>query len=105
MERRDQRRLDGNDGDGGSGRRSRAGGGSGRRRSGGFGNPQWGYNTDGDKITFSLGYGNKEGETLIADGWVDRSTFRNHGNHNHYGKGDGRNNNVRDRDRYTGPDA
>lgn len=70
---------------------------------GGFHDPQWGYADDGRKITFALGWGNNEGHTLLADGHVPLATFKQHGNHNHYGPGDGPRNNVRDRGRYSGP--
>ncbi len=69
----------------------------------GFGDAQHGFADDGRKITFALGWGGNEGHTLLADGHVDLSTFKQHGNHNHYGPGDGPRSNVRDRGKYAGP--
>jgi hypothetical protein len=87
----------------------RASGGSGSGRGGGKHRGGYTYRVhgwlDGRPVTASFGWGSKEGHTLLADGHVDRATFRNHGNHNHYGPGDGPNNNVFDRLKYTGPGA
>ena len=58
-------------------------------------------------VTFALGWGTREGEVLLADGHV--STTRPgpfwDGGHNHYGKGQGPNANVKDRGMYSGPGA
>lgn len=78
---------------------------SGDNHRGGWGQPTYGYNDAGDPITFSLGWGSKEGETLIADGHVDKASFLRSSNHNHYGKGQGPNCNAKDRGRYSGPGA
>jgi len=75
-----------------------------RNHRGGFGDPVHGW-LDGRPVTVAFGWGTREGETLLADGHVNLGTFKQHDNHNHYGKGDGRNNNVKDRLKYTGPDA
>lgn len=72
---------------------------------GGFGEPQHGFNTADQPVTFALGWGTKEGETLLADGHVDLSTFKQSHNHNHYGKGHGPHHNVKDLGLYSGPDA
>ena len=56
-------------------------------------------------VTFSLGWGTKEGHTLIADGHMDDELFRKSTNHDHYGPGDGPNNNGSLRRKYLGPDA
>jgi hypothetical protein len=62
--------------------------GAGQRESsnhrGGFGNPLHGW-IDGEPVTVAFGWGTKEGHTLLADGHVNLSTFKQHGNHNHYG--------------------
>jgi hypothetical protein len=71
---------------------------------GGFGQPFY-AELDGHSVTVALGWGTREGETLLADGHVNRSTFREHGGHNHYGSGRGSHGNVRDRLKYTGPGA
>jgi hypothetical protein len=71
---------------------------------GGFGQPFY-AELDGHPVTVALGWGTREGETLLADGHVNRATFRNHGNHNHYGSGHGQNDNVKERLKYTGPGA
>lgn len=70
--------------------------------SGGFGHPIHG-SIDGEPITAAFGWGTKEGQTLLADGHVNLATFKQHGNHNHYGAGRGPNDNVKERFRYTGP--
>jgi hypothetical protein len=68
------------------------------------------HGTIGDndaKVTFTTGYGNKEGETLIADGHISEKKFWgtiNDKGHDHYGSGDGKNNNGTERGKYTGPD-
>lgn len=72
--------------------------------SGGFGLPSYGYIGD-HPVTFALGWGTKAGHTLIADGHVNRNEFRNSRNHDHYGPGDGPNNNGTLRRLYTGPGA
>lgn len=71
---------------------------------GGFGRPHYGY-IDGKPVTFALGWGKKSGETLLADGHVNKTTFRESANHNHYGSGSGVRDNAKDRGRYTGPGA
>ena len=72
---------------------------------GGWGLAHYGYDNGGGPVTFAQGWGTKEGETLLADGHVDKQTFHRSGNHNHYGRGKGPNLNVRDRGRYSGPAA
>lgn len=60
---------------------------------------------DGHKVTVSFGWGNRDGETFVTDGYVSNASHRVHGAHNHYGSGRGSHNNVRDRFKYTGPAA
>jgi len=69
---------------------------------GGYGEVMHGE-IDGHPVTVAFGWGAKEGHTLVADGHANPRTFKQHGNHNHYGPGDGPNNNVMDRFQYTGP--
>ncbi len=71
---------------------------------GGFGAPVHGW-IDGHSVTAAFGWGSREGETLLADDHVDLSTFKQHGNHNHYGSGQGPHDNTKDRFKYTGPGA
>ncbi len=71
---------------------------------GGWGLAHYGY-IDGKPVTFVYGWGTKEGETLLADGHVDKSTFHRSQNHNHYGSGQGPHGNAKDRGRYTGRGA
>ena len=71
---------------------------------GGFGKPQHGWIGD-SPVTFALGWGTKEGETLIADGHLPPEQFRESRHHDHYGRGDGPNNNGTLRRKYTGPGA
>jgi hypothetical protein len=96
-------------GDPGRSRSQRKKGGTGSGRGSGVHKGDYTYPVhgwlDGLPVTASFGWGSKEGHTLLADGHIDRATFRNHGNHNHYGPGDGPNNNVFDRLKYTGPGA
>lgn len=60
---------------------------------------------DGRPVTFALGWGTREGETMLADGHLSPEEFRNHADHNHYGSGKGPNDNVKDRGKYSGPGA
>lgn len=71
---------------------------------GGFGRSQHGW-IEGYPVTFALGWGTKEGHTLIADGHLSWEEFRNSRNHDHYGPGDGPNSNGTLRRKYTGPGA
>lgn len=82
---------------------------------GGFGDMQIG-SIEGHDVTFALGWGSKEGETLLADGHfpmndAGRAEFFRHAKsgrgpgHDHFGKGDGRYGNGTRRGRYSGPDA
>ena len=73
---------------------------------GGFTDPMSGFDTEGNPLTVSFGWGSREGETLLADGADhDRNEFMSHDVHNHYGSGNGPNDNVKDRGRYSGPGA
>ena len=49
----------------------------------------------------SFGSGPRSGETLMADGDRSESNFMNHG-HDHYGSGNGPNDNGTSRGYYTG---
>lgn len=69
---------------------------------GGFHESEHGW-IDNQPVTFSLGWGTREGHTLIADGHISWEEFRQSRNHDHYGPGDGPNNNGTLRRRYTGP--
>ncbi len=69
---------------------------------GGFSASEHGWVND-KPVTFALGWGTKEGHTLIADSHLDDREFRQTRNHDHYGPGDGPNNNGTLRRRYTGP--
>lgn len=71
---------------------------------GGFGKSQHGWIGD-SPVTFALGWGTREGHTLIADGHLTQEHFRESRHHDHYGSGDGPNNNGTLRRKYTGPGA
>ena len=57
---------------------------------------------DGEEVTASFGDGKQEGETLLADSYKSTSNFFDSDNHDHYGSGNGPNNNGTDRGQYTG---
>ena len=76
----------------------------------GWSEPMGGCDAEGNPITVSFGSGSAEGHTLLGDG--DRSglsadgshySFHESANHDHYGSGDGPNNNGTSRGQYTGP--
>lgn len=71
---------------------------------GGFHVSQHGF-VDDHPVTFALGWGSKEGHTLLADGHISNEVFRESTNHDHYGPGAGPHNNGSLRKKYTGPDA
>ena len=71
---------------------------------GGFGKAMHGWIGD-SPVTFALGWGTKNGHTLIADGHLSNTEFRDSRYHDHYGPGDGPNNNGTLRGKYTGPGA
>ncbi|WP_255788282.1 hypothetical protein [Mycobacteroides abscessus] len=71
---------------------------------GGFGKSMHGW-IGGSPVTFALGWGTKDGHTLIADGHLSHEHFRESAHHDHYGRGDGPNYNGTLRHKYTGPDA
>jgi len=56
---------------------------------------------EGHEVTASFGYGNLEGESLLADGHQENDIRS--GSHDHYGSGTGPNDNGTDRGIYTGP--
>lgn len=47
---------------------------------------EWGTIGDNHEVTFVMGINEREGQTLIADGFLDEKAF--HARHNHYGKND-----------------
>lgn len=47
---------------------------------------EWGTIGDNHEVTFVMGVNEREGQTLIADGFLDEKDF--HARHNHYGKND-----------------
>ena len=47
---------------------------------------EWGTIGDNHEVTFVMGINAREGQTLIADGFLDEKAF--HARHNHYGKND-----------------
>ena len=47
---------------------------------------EWGTIGDNHEVTFVVGMNEREGQTLIADGFLDEKDF--HARHNHYGKND-----------------
>lgn len=53
-------------------------------------------------VTVQFGVGEKEGETRLGDGDRSEINFRDSANHDHYGKGDGPNDNGTTRGQYTG---
>ncbi|WP_088312860.1 hypothetical protein [Kineosporia sp. R_H_3] len=70
---------------------------------GGWSDPERGT-IEGHEVTARFGEGSKTGETLLGDGHeMSDEDFRQSGNHNHYGSGNGPNDNAKDVGRYTGP--
>lgn len=69
---------------------------------GGFDQPVGSCDAQGNPITASFGWGLKEGHTLLGDGDWSESNFIDSANHDHYGSGDGPNDNGTDRGQYTG---
>jgi hypothetical protein len=65
--------------------------------------PMGGSDADGNPITVSVGSGPSEGHTLLGDGDRSEGNFLDSANHDHYGSGDGPNNNGTSRGQYTGP--
>lgn len=61
-----------------------------------------GSDADGNPITVSFGQNRRSGETLIADGDQSESNFFDSANHDHYGSGNGPNNNGTRRGKYSG---
>jgi len=65
--------------------------------------PVYGTNEQGEEVTASFGRGNLEGHTLLRSGHdLPPEEFRRTGAHDHYGSGNGQNNNGTDRGNYTG---
>ena len=73
--------------------------------------PKGATDSEGNQITVSEGTGKQEGHTLIGDGdrgkgsdfEAEKGDFMESENHDHYGSGNGPNNNGTDRGQYTGP--
>ena len=65
--------------------------------------PMGGSDADGNPITVSFGSGPSEGHTLLGDGDRSEGNFLDSANHDHYGSGNGPNNNGTSRGQYTGP--
>lgn len=65
--------------------------------------PMGGCDSAGNPITVSFGSGPASGHTLIGDGDRSEMNFLDSGNHDHYGSGNGPNNNGTSRGQYTGP--
>lgn len=65
--------------------------------------PMGGCDSAGNPITVSFGSGPSEGHTLIGDGDRSEINFLDSPNHDHYGSGNGSNNNGTSRGQYTGP--
>lgn len=63
------------------------------KHKGGFGEPMGGCDAQGNTITFSFGWGSKDGHTLIGDRDRSETNFMDSSNHDHYGSGNGPNNN------------
>lgn len=77
------------------------------RSDNGHGQEKWtevmgGCDQDGNPVTVQFGVGEKEGETRLGDGDRSEINFRDSANHDHYGKGDGPNDNGTTRGQYTG---
>jgi hypothetical protein len=76
-----------------------------------WGTPFGATDSEGSEITVSEGSGKAEGHTLIGDGdrgegsehASENGSFMNSSNHDHYGPGDGANDNGTDRGQYSGP--
>ena len=47
---------------------------------------EWGIIGDDHEVTFAIGINEREGQTVIADGFLSKRGFHDH--HNHYGKND-----------------
>lgn len=69
---------------------------------GGWSEKMGGSDESGNPLTVAFGEGSKEGHTLLGDGDRSESNFHDSPNHNHYGSGDGPNDNVGERDQYHG---
>ncbi len=65
--------------------------------------PVGGCDSAGNPITVSFGSGPATGHTLIGDGDRSEINFLDSTNHDHYGSGNGPNNNGTSRGQYTGP--
>jgi hypothetical protein len=68
----------------------------------GWSKPVHGTDAQGKHVTASFGDGRNKGETLLSDGHKDPRNFMHSDQHDHYGRGDGPNNNAKSRGQYTG---
>jgi hypothetical protein len=69
----------------------------------GWTQPMGGSDSAGNPITVAFGEGRRDGETFLADGDASEGNFFEHDNHDHYGSGDGPNDNGTRRGQYSGP--
>lgn len=61
-----------------------------------------GSDADGNPVTVSFGSGKADRNTLLADGDQSEVNFFDSANHDHYGSGNGPNNNGTRRGKHTG---
>lgn len=73
-----------------------------RRNGGNWNGVVGGSDADGNPVTVSFGRGSRSGETLIADGDQSEGNFFDSANHDHFGSGNGPNDNGTRRGKYTG---
>ncbi len=64
--------------------------------------PMGGCDSAGNPLTVQLGGGRADGETRLGDGDRSEINFRASENHDHYGSGNGPNQNGTRRNQYTG---
>ena len=69
----------------------------------GWSEPVGGGDSAGNPVTASFGSGRVDEHTLLGDGDRSEDDFRNSSNHDHYGSGDGPNDNGTRRGQYSGP--
>lgn len=75
-----------------------------RQQKGGIGEVMSGYDSDYNPILVAFGYGTREGDTYLSSNPdLTPEEFRQSENHDHYGPGNGPNNNGTQRGAYTGP--
>ncbi len=72
---------------------------------GGYSEPVHGTTETGRDVTAAFGHGTKGGHTMLSDGHKSPSEFwgdKGNKGHDHYGSGNGRNNNGTSRGMYNG---